>query len=118
MFVTCFDTVEPSLLGEIQVSDLFSSFSSCFIRVNSCADPSFFSPVLPYHTLIPPIMADARSTDRIGNYTKFWDKDMQNEKAEVQGARVDHYTEVVNGQQRLVAPLAYVPANCILCRDV
>lgn len=43
-------------------------------------------------------MADARSTDRIGNYTKFWDKDRQNEKAEVQGARVDNYTEVVNGQ--------------------
>ncbi|KAF9788304.1 delta-sterol C-methyltransferase [Thelephora terrestris] len=42
-------------------------------------------------------MADARSTDRIGNYTKFWDKDMQNEKSEVQGARVDNYAEVVNG---------------------
>jgi len=43
-------------------------------------------------------MADARSTDRIGNYTKFWDKDRKHEKAEVQGARVDNYTEVVNGQ--------------------
>ena len=42
-------------------------------------------------------MADARSTDRIGNYTKFWDKDREGEKAEVQGARVDNYTEVVNG---------------------
>jgi len=42
-------------------------------------------------------MDDARSTDRIGNYTKFWDKDRENEKAEVQGARVDNYTEVVNG---------------------
>jgi hypothetical protein len=43
-------------------------------------------------------MADARSTDRIGNYTKFWDKDREHEGTEVQGARVDNYTEVVNGQ--------------------
>lgn len=42
-------------------------------------------------------MADARSTDRIGNYTKFWDKDREHENSEVQGARVDNYTEVVNG---------------------
>ena len=42
-------------------------------------------------------MADARSTDRIGNYTKFWDKDREHEGTEVQGARVDNYTEVVNG---------------------
>jgi hypothetical protein len=42
-------------------------------------------------------MTDARSTDRIGNYAKFWDKDREHEKAEVQDARVDNYTEVVNG---------------------
>lgn len=45
-------------------------------------------------------MADARSTNRIGNYTKFWDEDRANEKAEVQGARVDNYAEVVNGQSQ------------------
>jgi len=43
-------------------------------------------------------MADARSTNRIDNYAKFWDKDRTNEKAEVQGVRVNNYTEVVNGQ--------------------
>ena len=48
-------------------------------------------------------MADARSTDRIGNYTKFWDKDREHEKVEVQGARVDNYTEVVNGQPRSIS---------------
>ena len=42
-------------------------------------------------------MTDARSTDRITNYTQFWDKDRENEKADVQGARVDQYAEVVNG---------------------
>ena len=60
-------------------------------------------------------MPDARSTDRINNYTKFWDKDRQNEKAEVQGARVDQYTEVVNGQPRppTSIPLLYAHANGI-----
>lgn len=42
-------------------------------------------------------MADARSTGRMDNYTKFWDKDREHEKAEVQGARLDNYAEVVNG---------------------
>jgi hypothetical protein len=42
-------------------------------------------------------MADARSTNRIANYAGYWDKDRENEKTEVQGVRVDNYTEVVNG---------------------
>ena len=56
-----------------------------------------FSLALLDTTLIPLAMSDARSTDRIGNYTKFWDKDREGEKAEVQDARVDNYSEVVNG---------------------
>ena len=54
------------------------------------------SPAL-YTTLIPLAMTDARSADRMGNYTKFWDKDREHERSEVQGARVDNYTELVNG---------------------
>jgi hypothetical protein len=42
-------------------------------------------------------MADARSTDRINNYTKFWDKDREHEKTQVQDTRVENYTDVVNG---------------------
>ena len=48
-------------------------------------------------THIPLAMTDARSADRMGNYTKFWDKDREHEKSEVQGARVENYTELVNG---------------------
>lgn len=63
-------------------------------------------------------MTDARSTDRIGNYTKFWDKDREHEKSEVQGARVDNYTEVVNGS----TPFTFTSSVRVLtetfCRDV
>lgn len=96
MFVTCFDTVEPSPWGVIQVSDRFLCLflPSLYVSIRGL---NLDSPVSSYITQIPVAMADTRSTDRIGNYTKFWDKDREHEKSEVQGARVDNYTEVVNG---------------------
>jgi len=54
-------------------------------------------------------MTDARSADRMGNYTKFWDKDREHERSEVQGARVENYTELVNGQpDSPLTPFAHV----------
>ena len=105
-FVTCFGTMEPSLLGYIQVSDHFS-IRVFFYRPYTCQLVCSFLifPLASLHfSFIPPVMSDARSTNRIGNYTKFWDKDRENEKSEVQGARVDNYTEVVNGNLALHLP--------------
>lgn len=69
-------------------------------------------------TRIPPAMTDARSADRMGNYTKFWDKDREHEKSEVQGARVENYTELVNGQSHSpLTPFIHVLTE-ILHHDV
>jgi len=100
-----------SLPGVIQVSDHFFHFDPPFhlIRVNPVDLLLVFSPVLYTNTHIPPAMTDARSADRMGNYTKFWDKDREHEKSEVQGARVENYTELVNGQPHSpLAPFTHV----------
>ena len=98
MLVTCFGTVGCSLSGVIQVSDRFHVFVRVIILYVSTRGLTLLVSSLALHpTHIPPVMTDARSADRMGNYTKFWDKDREHEKSEVQGARVDNYTELVNG---------------------
>ncbi|KAF7323862.1 Delta-sterol C-methyltransferase [Mycena kentingensis (nom. inval.)] len=42
-------------------------------------------------------MADGRQRDRIANYTKHWNKDISRETAADTDARIDSYTDVVNG---------------------
>jgi sterol 24-C-methyltransferase len=45
-----------------------------------------------------PITEDGRQSNRMEAYTKFWQKDMNNEKEVDTENRIDSYTDVVNGK--------------------
>jgi sterol 24-C-methyltransferase len=45
--------------------------------------------------------SDGRVTDRIENYTKFWNADPLKEQDADNAKRLDSYTDVVNGQLHL-----------------
>jgi sterol 24-C-methyltransferase len=51
----------------------------------------------PTATAENPTYEDGRKADRIGNYTKFWQKDISKEAEVDNENRIDSYTEVVNG---------------------
>ena len=44
------------------------------------------------------VTKDGRHSDRMENYTKFWQKDMGNEKDIDTENRIGSYTDVVNGK--------------------
>ncbi len=43
------------------------------------------------------VTQDGRQSDRMENYTKFWQKDASNEKGVDTENRIGSYTDVVNG---------------------
>ena len=43
-------------------------------------------------------LSDGRVQNRIENYNQFWKKDLNKEEDDDNKARLDQYTEVVNGQ--------------------
>lgn len=44
-------------------------------------------------------MPELRKADRVNNYTKQWEKDAKDDNETHMQARLDNYTELVNGER-------------------